>query len=95
MDSQEQRMDSQDQHMDSMERHLGNVEADVKSVRVTLETFTNKKIDIIAEGHLDLDRKLTYIAETNSMRENEIIRITSLESDVKYLKDQMKKVIIA
>lgn len=37
---------------------IRELKQDVKSVQLTLENETNRNIKIIAEGHLDLSRKL-------------------------------------
>ena len=37
---------------------IGKLKQDIKEIQLTLENVTNKNIQIIAEGHLDLSRKL-------------------------------------
>lgn len=47
-------------------KRLENVEKDVNGIKLTIENVTNRNIQIIAEVHLDLSRKL-----------NEAVRIAS------------------
>ena len=42
----------------AIELMLDPIKRDIKSIQLTLENETNRNIKIIAEGHLDLSRKL-------------------------------------
>lgn len=37
---------------------IGELRGEVKSIKLTLENKTNQNIKLIAEGHLDISRKL-------------------------------------
>lgn len=39
---------------------LAKINAKITDIQLTLENETNKNIQIIAEGHLDLSRKLEF-----------------------------------
>lgn len=83
MDSFEKRMDSFEQRLDSMEHSLETVQKDIRSIKQdietldtrqravssTLETVTNRNISIIAENHIELNKKLYQILET----ENDVV----------------------
>ena len=69
---------------------LQEVKAEVKEIRLTLENETNKKIDIIADGHLDLSRNLHDALRVNTEKEMLSLRVTSLENEVRRLKERMK-----
>ncbi len=56
--SLEVKMDSLDKKMDSLDNRVSSLENEVSKINVTLENETNRNIKIIAEGHLDLSRKL-------------------------------------
>lgn len=45
-----------------MAKTIEPLKSDVKKVQLTLENETNKKIGFIADGHLDLNRKLDEAA---------------------------------
>ena len=83
MDSFEKRMDSFEQRLDSMEHSVETVQKDIRSIKQdietldtrqravssTLETVTNRNISIIAENHIELNKKLYQILET----ENDVV----------------------
>lgn len=50
----------------NIKNDIVNVKNDITNIKMTLENETNRNIKIIAEGHLDISRKL-----------NETIRISS------------------
>lgn len=41
---------------------MQNMKLQIKDLQLTLENETNRNIKLIAEGHLDLNRKLEQIA---------------------------------
>ena len=55
-----------DEKVNDLNEKVNGIEKEVARVKMTLENETNRNIMIIAEGHLDLSRKL-----------NECIRISS------------------
>lgn len=63
---------------------------DVKEVQLTLENETNKNICIIAEGHLDLNRKLDEALKIREESELLHIRVTNLEGEVRRIKDRIE-----
>ena len=83
MDSLENRMDSLERRLDSVEHSLETVQKDIRSMKQdietldtrqramssTLETVTNRNISIIAENHIELNKKLYQILET----ENDVV----------------------
>jgi len=58
---------------------LDKVEDAVKDVRLTLENETNRSIQIIAEGHLDLTRKLDDALKVENERKMLLLRVNRLE----------------
>ena len=42
----------------AIESMLEPIKRDIRSIQLTLENETNRNIKLIAEGHLDLSRKL-------------------------------------
>ena len=63
--------------------HLGQKLTDVQ---LTLENDINKKIRIIAEGHLDLNRKLDDTLKFGNENEILLLRVTALENDMRRVK---------
>lgn len=58
----------------------------VTDIQLTLENETNKNIKIIAEGHLDLSRKLDEALKVDSEKEMLMIRVNRLENELRRLK---------
>ncbi len=44
--------------LNAIESMLEPIKRDIRSIQLTLENETNRNIKIIAEGHLDLSRKV-------------------------------------
>lgn len=68
---------------------IDNRKREVKSIQLTLESETNRNIRVIAEGHLDLSRKLDDALKINSEKEMLILRVNSLENEVRQLKERI------
>ncbi len=64
----------------------------VKDIQMTLENETNRNIKLIAEGHLDLSRKLNEALQTDSEKELLLVRVTSLENEVRRLKARIEQI---
>ena len=64
--SLEEKVASLDEKVASLDEKVTSMEHEILKINVTLENETNRSIQIIAEGHLDLSRKL-----------NEAIKISS------------------
>lgn len=47
---------------------LNKMNAKITDIQLTLENETNRNIQIIAEGHLDLSRKLDEALKVENMR---------------------------
>lgn len=66
---------------------------DVTNINITLENETNRNIHIIAEGHSDLSRKfdeaLKHEQQYHEERELLIVRVNSIENDVRKIKEKV------
>ncbi len=60
---------------------------DIKELQLTLENETNRNIRIIAEGHLNLSRKLDEALKVENEKEIMSVRVNILESEVRRLRD--------
>ena len=89
-DGLEGRLDSMESRLGGVESRLDKLENSVKDIQLTLENETNRNIAIVAEGHLDLSRKLNEVLAQNS--ENEIfkIRLNYLEGQVRRMQTTVK-----
>lgn len=64
----------------------------IKDLQLTLENETNRNIKIIAEGHLDLSRKLDDALKVDNEKEMLLIRVNSLENEVRKLKERISSI---
>ncbi len=62
---------------------------DVRSLQLTLENETNRNIQIIAEGHAILNRRLDEALKVESEKEMLLIRVNRMENDLRKLKEQI------
>jgi len=62
---------------------------EVAGIKLTLENETNRNIMALAEGHLDLTRKLDAALEIENEKEMMKIRLNILESEVKKIKEKI------
>lgn len=63
----------------------------VKEIQLTLENEVNKKISIIAEGHLDLDRKLDKALSFEKEKEEILLRMTALEGETQRINNKIEQ----
>lgn len=82
----------------SMKADISELKADMKDVKLrltkvetALENETDRNIKIIAEGHLDLVRKLDYAMKATQENEMLRIRVNILEKDLRQLKEQVEQ----
>ncbi len=78
--------------LDKMDSRLDKVEKKVTEVQVTLENETNKGIQIVAGGHLDLSRKLDEALAIENEKEMLKLRINRLESEVKKINAKLEEI---
>lgn len=71
---------------------LKSLRKDVREIQLTLENETNRNIKIIAEGHLDLARKLDDALRVDNEKEMLLLRVTSLENEVRRLKARIEEI---
>ncbi|SFC94654.1 hypothetical protein [Butyrivibrio sp. YAB3001] len=71
-----------DERFDSVENRLTNLENDVSGIKLQIENEIIPNIQRVAEGHLDLDRKLREVIKTNADYEVLTLRVNSLEAKV-------------
>ena len=83
------RMDKLDDKMDIFESRMDEVKTQVIGVKLILENEIRRNIMIVAEGHLDLSRKLDDAIKVKEEREMLLVRTNVLESDVKTLQSKV------
>lgn len=71
---------------------INSLKESIKDIQLTLENGTNRKIRLIAEGHLDLSRKLDEALKVENEKEMLLIRVNSFENDIRKLKAKIEAI---
>jgi hypothetical protein len=71
---------------------IKSLKESIKDIRLTLENETNRNIRLIAEGHLDLSRKLDEALKVENEKEMLLIRVNSLENEIRKLKAKIEAI---
>ena len=80
------------ERVQGVEGKARKLEGHVQGIRLTLENETNKNINSIAEGHLNLSRKLDEALKVENEKEVLLIRINRLENGYRTLKEQVEAI---
>lgn len=70
---------------------LDKLENDVTDIKLTLENEIRTSIIRVAEGHLDLSRKLSESARIDDEKEMIAIRVSMLETEMRRLRQQLSQ----
>lgn len=89
MQTMSDRMQAMSDKMQAMNNNIDQVKRKVSSIDLTLENETNCNIKIIAEGHLDLSRKLDDALKVENEKEMLMIRVNILENELQKVKEQL------
>lgn len=71
---------------------MTRIEDNVTDIQLTLENETNKNIALIAEGHLDLSRKLDDALKVENEKEMLLIRVNRLENEIRRIKEKINTI---
>lgn len=95
MGTVESRIETLEFKMETVESNINTLESNVKEIKnitagiqLDLENEVRKNIQIVAEGHLNLSRKLDAALKVEEEKEMLLIRTNILESDVRMLKSK-------
>ncbi len=93
MDAMENKMDVMEKQMLGMQNSISGMNKEIKKlndktdrIEIILESETNPDIKAIAEGHLDLVRKLEDATAISKDKETIKLRVNALEREVKIIK---------
>jgi hypothetical protein len=75
--------------LQAMSDMLTPIKNDIKDIQLTLENETNRNITLIAEGHLDLSRKLDDALKVENEKEMLLIRVNRLENELRRIKERI------
>lgn len=76
----------------AIESLLEPIKRDIRSIQLTLDNETNRNIKIIAEGHLDLSRKLDDALKVENEKEMLLIRVNILENELRKVKERIESI---
>lgn len=82
-------MEKMNTRMDKLDTQMVKVKKQVKEVRLTLENEIRHNISIVAEGHLDLSRKLDEALKVENEKEMLLVRVNRLETEVRRIKERI------
>ncbi|MCI8939405.1 MAG: hypothetical protein HFH12_05360 [Dorea sp.] len=71
---------------------IDTLDKKVTSIELTLENETNRNIRIIAEGHLDLSRKLDEALKVENEKEILLLRVNHLENELRKVKERINQI---
>ena len=71
---------------------LEPIRYEIKSIELTLENETNRNIRSIAEGHLDLSRKLDEALKVENEKEMLLLRVNHLENKLRKVKERISQI---
>ena len=71
---------------------LEPIRNEIKSIELTVENETNHGIKIIAEGHLDLSRKLDEALKVENEKEMLLLRVNHLENELRKVKERISQI---
>ena len=80
------------EELKAIESMLEPIKRDIRSIQLTLENETNRNIKLIAEGHLDLSRKLNEGLKIDNEKEMLLIRVNTLENELRKVKERIENI---
>lgn len=71
---------------------MQEIKRQVRDLQLTLENETNRNIQVIAEGHLDLSRKLDDALKVENEKEMLLLRVNRLESELRKVRERIEEI---
>ena len=78
-----------DDRFTQLDNRIMKLENGVTDIRLTLENEIGPNIRSVAEGHMDLSRKLDEALKVENEKEMLIIRVNTLENEMRRMKDKI------
>lgn len=89
VDVLEKKADVLEKKVDVLEKKVDTLGENVTGIQLTLENETNRNIRVVAEGHLDLSRKLEDALKVENEKELMHLRVNVLENDMRRVKEKV------
>ena len=84
-----QNVKDETKQISEMKTDIQKMKNEIREISLTLENETNRNIKIIAEGHLDLSRKLDKALTVENEKEMALIRINMMENELRRIKEKL------
>ena len=84
-----EKLDTMDKKIKRIDANVQRMDMDINCIKLTIENEVHTNIMRIAEGHLDLSRKLNEATKTNNEYEILTVKVNVLESDMKEIKQKI------
>ena len=84
-----QNVKDETKQISEMKTDIQKMKNEIREISLTLENETNRNIKIIAEGHLDLSRKLDKALTVENEKEMALIRINMMENELRRIKENL------
>ena len=78
--------------MDTMKKDIQETKQKVTGIELHLENVIDRNIQIVAEGHLNLSRKLDNALKAENEKEMLTIKVNILEDELRKLKEKIDKI---
>ena len=78
-------------HVKILQQDTRELKNRTTAIELTLENETNPGIKIVAEGHLDLNRKFDKALKIENEKEILLLRLSHLESETRIIKAQLNQ----
>ena len=89
LDGMDKRLDGMDKRLDGMDKRLDKLEHATRDIQLTIENEIRPNIQVIAEGHADINRKLDEALKVENEKEIMKIHLTYLENEVRRIKEKI------
>lgn len=71
---------------------LNELDTKILDLKFVLEQITNRKIQLIAEGHFDLNKNSDEILRSSQEKEMLLLRVNRLENDMRQVKEKINRI---
>lgn len=78
--------------LEAIYKDTQNFKKRIANIEMTLENETNRNIQIIAEGHLDIMRKLDETLKVEKEKEMLQIRVNIIENELRKVKERLDEI---
>lgn len=77
-------------NLEPIKAEIKSVQDDVRDIKLTLENETNRNIQLVAEGHSFINRRLDEVLKVESEKEMLLIRVNRLENELRRIKEKLE-----